>query len=276
MNALHCSIDSRLLWGVYVGRLCWSFRCARRGSALGLGMALLLMAWPASAQDWLTRSWAALSGADDGSGPSKEIWAGSDVTADSWSAYSGMTAALFGPLHADGWRVRAVGGYGAYAYVKHGTTIHGSTSFADVLIGYHRQVGPLTVKAFGGVASENHVLSPLDLDNAVLGADLGAKAALETWLEIGSRNWAALDLSWSSVHGGNYAARARTGYRLRPDLSIGLEGAATGNAEYDGGRAGTFLRYTWSSGELSAGVGGSIDRSGESSGYGTLNALYRY
>jgi len=269
LTAASCRV--RLL-GVYVGRLGWSLRCARRVGALGLGVALLLVSLPASAQGWLTD---ALERAD-GAEPSQEIWAGADVTANSWSAYSGLTAALFGPLQSDGWRVRAVGGYGAYAYEKHGTTIHGNITFADILIGYHRQFGPLTVKGFGGIASENHVLSPLDLDNAVLGADLGAKAALETWLEIGSRNWASLDLSWSSVHGGTYAARARAGYRIRPELSLGLEGAATGNAEYDGGRAGTFVRYTWSSGEFSAGVGGSIDRSGETGGYGTLNALYRY
>lgn len=212
----------------------------------------------------------------ENSGPRQEVWAGTEVTAHSWSAYSGITAALFGPLDANGWRVRAVGGYGGYAYKRYQDTIRGTVSFGDVFVGYQHQFGPLTLKALGGITAENHGLSPFDPDNSVSGADLGAKAGLETWLEIGSQNWFSLDLYASTVHGGAYAARTRAGHRFRPDLSIGLEGAATGNAEYDGGRAGAFLRYTWSSGEFSASVGASVDRWGEAGGYGTLNALYRY
>ena len=259
--------------GVYVGRLSWSFRSARRGSAPGLGLAVLLIGSimaisPATANGWLTRTTAAE--------PSKEVWAGAEVTASSWSAYSGIMIAPFGSLYANGWRIRAVGGYGAYAYSKYETTIHGDVSFADALIGYHLQLGALTLKAFGGITAEAHRLTPLDLENGLIGADVGAKAALETWLEIGPQAWSSLDLSWSMIYGNTYAARARAGYRIRPELSLGLEGAVNGNAEYDGGRAGTFLRYTWSSGELSAGVGASVDRSGESGGYGSLNALFRY
>lgn len=247
-------------------------RCAERGGASGLGLVLLLITWPASAEGWLTRVLAE----PDESGPRNEVWAGSEVTANSWSAYSGITAAIFGPLDRDGWRLRAVGGYGAYAYEKYGQTVHGTIAFGDVLFGYHAQLGPLTLKALGGVTSENHLLTPLDLENSVVGPDISAKAALETWLEINSQNWFSLDLSGSMVHGGAYAGRTRLGHRIRPELSIGIEGAATGNAEYDGGRAGPFLRYTWSSGEFSAAFGASVDRSGESGGYGSLNALYRY
>jgi len=224
----------------------------------------------------LQASPAAPAGAPQDLSPTQEVWAGTDVTANSWSAYSGITAALLGPLDANGWRVRAVGGYGVYAYEKYKATIRGTVSFGDALVGYHHQFGSLTLKAFGGITAENHVLAPFDPDNSVFGADLGAKAALETWLEIDSQNWISLDISASTVHGGAYAAHTRAGHRIRPELSIGLEGAASGNAEYNGGRVGTFLRYTWSSGEFSASVGASVDRSGESGGYGTLNALYRY
>lgn len=172
--------------------------------------------------------------------------------------------------------MRAVAGYGAYSYPKYKTTIHGQAAFTDVLAGYQHRLGPLTIKAFAGLAAESHNLVPLDLDNDVIGGDIGAKAAIETWWEMGPQSWSSLDLSWSSVHGGAYAARGRTGYRLRPKLSLGLEAAASGNAEYDGGRGGAFLRYTWADGEISASAGASIDRSGESGSYGTINALYRY
>ncbi|MCL4767105.1 MAG: cellulose biosynthesis protein BcsS [Hyphomicrobiaceae bacterium] len=249
---------------------------ARRGGALGLGLVLLAVAWPASAQGWLTGAFAAPGSGATVAEPSQEVWAGADVSARSWSAYTGIMAALFGSLQADGWRVRAVGGYGAYAYSKHGIKVRGDVSYTDVLVGAHRQLGPLTVKAFVGVSTEAHVLTPLDLDNEALGAALGAKAVLETWLELSPRSWASIDLSGSTVHGGDYAARARAGYRIWPELSLGLEAAATGDGEYGSGRGGAFLRYTWASGEVSAAAGASIDRTGESSGYGALNALYRY
>lgn len=261
--------------GADVGRPSWSLKCARRGGAPGLGLVLVvnLIACPASAQGWLT--W---MGAEPASaaGHSQESWVGADASASSWSAYSGITAALSGPLDADGWRVRAVGGYGAYSYRRHGVTVHGQVAFSDVLVGVHRQLGRLTVKTFIGLATENHALVPLDLENDVIGADLGVKTVLETWLELDSRRWASLDVSGSTVHGGDYSAKARAGYRVLPELSLGLEGAAAGDGEHGNGRGGAFLRYTWSSGEISAAAGGSIDGSGSSGAYGALNALYRY
>lgn len=244
-----------------VVRLRWSSKYARRGGAIGLGVLLLVTAYPAAAEDRQ---------------PTQEVWAGAEVTASNWSAYSGITAALSGPIDADGWRIRAVGGYGAYSYDRYDATIRGTIGFGDLLIGYQHQLGSLTLKGFIGASSESHNLMPLDPDNSIIGASYGAKAALETWWEMTPQAWSSLDLSWSTVHGGAYAARARTGYRIRPELSLGLEAAGSGNAEYDGGRGGVFLRYTWSAGEISASAGASVDRSGESGGYGTLNALYRY
>lgn len=209
-------------------------------------------------------------------GPSKEVWAGAEVTARSWTIYSGITAALWGPIDQNGWRVRAISGYGAYSYDSFSGVIHGDIAFADLLAGYQHQFGPLTIKGFVGVAAESHNLTPFDFENEVVGPELGFKAALETWWEIGPKIWSSLDLSGSSLYGGTYSARARAGYRLRPQLSVGLETAASGNAEYNGSRGGAFVRYTWSSGEVSASAGASIDRSGESSGYGSINALYRF
>jgi len=39
----------------------------------------------------------------------------------------------------------------------------------------------------------------------------------------------------------------RLGYRVRPRLSLGLEGGALGNAEYDAGRGGGFVRVNFRS-----------------------------
>jgi hypothetical protein len=239
-----------------------SVESAQRCCAIGGAIGVLLLAVPAAAQERV--------------GPTQEVWAGVTVTSSSWAVYSGITAALYGPLHADGWRVRAAGGYGQYSYRNLGTPIHGEVTFVDALVGYHQRWGALTVKGFAGLSAERHDLTPLDLDSDVVGSDLGAKIQLETWLELSPSGWASLDLSWASAHGGSYAARGRAGYRLWPELSVGLEAAAMGNAEYDGGRSGAFLRYAWPTGEISAAAGVSVDRSLETGGYGTLNVLYRY
>jgi hypothetical protein len=235
---------------------------ARAGIALGCAMAMSVLA-PSS-------------GLSEGRSPTQEIWAGAEASSASWSAWTGITASLYGPLPVDGWRVRAVGGYGEYSYDSGGTKIRGTVTFTDALIGYHRQWGTLTVKAFLGLSAENHSLAPFDPESRVVGAELGGKVLLETWLDIDPRTWASIDLSWSSLYGGSYAARSRAGYRVLGDLSVGLEAAAIGNADYNGGRGGGFMRYQWANGEVSAAGGISIDRSREWDGYGTLSVLYRY
>lgn len=244
-----------------MGRLSWSSKCARRGGALVLGASVLLSTHPAAA---------------DEAPPSKEIWAGAEVTVNTWSVYSGITAALYGPLEADGWRIRAVGGYGAYSYPKDHVTIRGYSGFADLLVGYQQQFGSVTLKGFAGVAAENHTLLPFDPDSDVVGDEYGAKTVLETWWTITPEAWTSLDLSWSSLYGGTYAMRARAGYQLNDGLSAGFEVTANGNPEYRGNRGGAFFRFAWSHGEVSASVGAAVDRSGELGGYGTVNALFKY
>lgn len=244
-----------------MGRLSWSSKCARRGGALGLGAILLLSTQPSAAED---------------APPSKEIWAGAEVTVNTWTVYSGITAALYGPLHIDGWRIRAVGGYGTYSYPRYDVTVRGHVGFGDLLVGYHHQLGAVTLKGFAGVTAENHTLLPFDPESSVVGSEVGAKAALETWWNLTPEAWTSLDLSWSSLYGGTYSARARAGFQINDGLSAGLEAAANGNSEYDGGRGGAFFRFAWSGGEISASIGAAVDRSGELGGYGTLNALYKY
>jgi hypothetical protein len=79
---------------------------------------------------------------------SAEAWAGAEIFGRIWSLYSGTTLAPFGPITADGVRLRAVAGYGDYRT--------GSVGFADLLLGYHAQLGALTIKVFGGAMLANH------------------------------------------------------------------------------------------------------------------------
>lgn len=212
--------------------------------------------------------------ADDGSRaqgdlerPRFEFWSGAQAYDHVWSLYSGTTVALFGAVQDDGVRLRLVAGYGADRYsgpraVGAGSQIvkfEGTGSFADVLVGYHRQLGALTVKAFAGVTAADRQIRPNDPEAVIHGAGLGGKAALETWWNLGDRAWTSLDLSWGSLHR-SYAARARLGWRFTPALSAGLEAGAAGNVECDIVRIGGFVRYELASGEISVSGGASDDK----------------
>jgi Cellulose biosynthesis protein BcsS len=191
-----------------------------------------------------------------------EFSAGAQVATHAWSTYSGLTVAPFGSMLEDGLRLRVVGGYGAYSYsglrpVGGGSQLfkfNGTSSFGDLLIGYHQQLGPLTLKVYAGGMATNHVLSPVDPDAEVIGPGFGAKVAIETWWTISELAWSSLDLSYGTVHE-SYASRLRVGWRLTPPVSVGLEAAAVGDTDGDSGRLGSFVRYEWDGGELSASAG---------------------
>jgi hypothetical protein len=221
----------------------------------------------------------------------REVWAGADVSADVWLLYSGVTIAPWSHIHGEGWRVRAVGGYGRYRYegdrspapgqaAARRTSFDAETAFADLLVGYLMRFGPLTAKSFVGASVIGHDIQPFDEDNLVIGDDIGVKSVVELWLNIGNDAWGSLDVTWSSAHE-TRSARTRIGYRVQPMLSIGLEGGLNidaqgdcdlglkkteackeqldhlplGEAEdvslLDYARVGTFVRYEWAGGEVS-------------------------
>jgi hypothetical protein len=248
-----------------------------RSSALVAALFTLGGATAARAQDW------SATVIPEPSQFRREMWAGADATSQAWSAYSGVTLAPFGPIGNDGWRLRVVGGYGAYRY---GATPHisgnlrsqsfrGTVSFADVLLGYQKQYSTLTLKVFAGLSAADHQLTPFDAENTVSGFDHGFKGMVEAWLDMSARNWAALNVAWSSVED-TYTGRLRLGFTVWPELSLGLEGAATGSDEYGSGRGGALVRYTWGSGEISASGGPLLDSAMTLGAYGTLNVLTRF
>jgi hypothetical protein len=112
---------------------------------------------------------------------------------------------------------------------------------------------------------------------------VGGKALLETWLNLGERAWSALDLAWNSADHG-YGARLRLGWRLLPEVSVGLDGGIVGNADGDIVRTALFVRYETARGELSVSGGvandGLIDGSraigGQSTPFAMLSWLTRF
>jgi hypothetical protein len=213
--------------------------------------------------------------AGDATRPRVEVWVGAQAYRNVWSLYSGSTLALFSGIQEDGARLRVVGGYGEDRYSGQGgsgltQSFKGTGSFADILLGYHRQLGPLTLKAFAGVAVADRQVTPHDPGAAFIGTEMGGKAVVETWWNHTEWVWTAVDLSWTSLQQ-TYSARGRLGYRLTPALSIGLEGSAVSNVENDIVGAGAFVRYETAQGEISLAGGVTNDRPWEGAG-GLLSA----
>lgn len=212
-----------------------------------------------------------------------EAWAGADATLHAWSVYVGSTYAPFGDVRSDGLRIRSAGGVGAYSYTSprfdgvSGVPVHfkGTQSYADLLLGWQQTLGPWTIKAFAGASRETHTLTPFDDENEVQGERIGLKAALETWLSLGDWAFVQSEASWSEAFAAR-GARVRTGYRLNPAWSTGVEAAYVGNANYEAGRLGAFGRFEWTRGEISLSGGIAGDRSGDAGAYGSIGLLYRF
>ena len=190
---------------------------------------------------------------DDAERPRFEVWSGAQAYDRVWSLYSGSTVAPFGSVHEDGVRLRLVAGYSADSYA-HLVKLPVMGAFAEALVGYHMQRGPLTLKVFARVMAADKAAGASGDSTA----DFGGKVALETWWNVGDTAWTSVDLSWGSLDQ-SHAGRARLGWRLSPALSAGLESGAAGSVEYEVVRAGAFVRYEWASGEISVSGGATHD-----------------
>ena len=181
--------------------------------------------------------------------PQAEMFSGFEASDNYASGYVGGGYAFGNGLYAPGLRLRAVGAYGRYHYdgdVLMGpnsvaTTFQGQVGFAAALVGYQFRPGAATVKLFAGIEAEDQHLEPRDPNNSVQGTEVGLRLIAETWYELAPRWFASADASYGTAFQ-QYWSRARIGFRAWPRLSLGLEGGALGNAEYDAGRGGGFVR----------------------------------
>lgn len=226
-----------------------------------------------------------------------EVWAGADVADDVWLLYSGTTLAPFGDMHKDGLRLRFVGGYGQYQYQSfdnatlEARSFSADVTFADALVGYLWRLDPLILKLFVGASFSDHQIHPGDPNNRVQGPEVGVKGVAEFWFNIGEKGFASINLAWSQAHNAR-SARARLGYRVMPEFSIGPElglnvdrqGDYKINEErldfrsdpIDYGRVGMFARYEWNGGEIAASAGLLGDFREDQSIYGTINWITQF
>jgi hypothetical protein len=221
--------------------------------------------------------------ADDGPA-SVEVWSGAQVTENSWYAYSGLVYAFGGDVLADGWLLRATGGGGAYSYPGRlplqpldspDVDFMGDTVAGDVAIGYQQRFGAAIAKAFVGASYAEHLIVPEDVLNPVTGTEFGVVAAVETWIDVDDATWVSLGGSYSTAFS-CYAANIATGYRLLPELSLGVEAGAFGNSNLDAGRIGALVKWDTAYGELTAAAGLSGDYADPSTSYGRASWLVRF
>lgn len=214
--------------------------------------------------------------------PRFALSSGMDVTANSRFGYAGGIWAPGRGLDAPGFRLQALGGVGAYDYdgslsLTGGavpTRFDGDVVLGELLAGYQWRRGEWTAKAYAGVQVEDHAISPDDPANAVNGAEWGVKGQLELWRNLGAQSWLSLDASYGTAFE-SYRAQARIGRRVYPWLSLGVEAGGLGNAEYDAGRGGGFLRLHLAGADVTLAGGVTRDYLDEDpSGYVSLG-MYR-
>jgi len=195
-------------------------------------------------------AWAASAAPD---APRTEYFTGFEVSDNYASGYVGGGYA-FGKagLQEQGFRLRAVGAFGRYHYdsalpvdgVYVPTNFDGQDAFLAALIGYQLRPGRLILKLFAGVEAEDQHIVPHDPNNSVQGSALGLRLQAESWLDLSEKVFLSADAAYGTAFQ-EYWALARLGYRLRPRFSLGLEGGALGNEEYDAGRGGGFARVNF-------------------------------
>ncbi len=182
--------------------------------------------------------------------PRTELFTGFEASDNYASGYVGAGYA-FGKAGyaAPGFRLRAVGAYGRYDYegslpldgISLPTTFDGQNSFGAALLGYEFRPGRLILKLFAGIEAEDQHIVPHDPDNSVQGSALGLRLQVESWYDLSARSFLSADASYGTAFQ-EYWSLLRLGWRVTPRFSLGLEGGALGNEEYDAGRGGGFAR----------------------------------
>lgn len=183
--------------------------------------------------------------------PTNALFTGFQVTGNDASAYLGGSTSFGKGLWSSGWRARAIGALGAYDYrgtlvtagIPHSQRFDGKNGFLAALAGYQWRRGRATFKLFAGLEAEDQSITPNDPGNPVRGQRLGVLVQTESWLNFGARSFLSVDASYGSAFE-EYWSLARLGTHIRPRLAIGVEGGALGNAAYNAGCGGGFIRIT--------------------------------
>jgi hypothetical protein len=206
------------------------------------------------------------------------FFAGVGVARDSAFSWTGFVGAPLGLLNEDGPRLRLVGGYGRYRYrtsAVPGGTNEAHVGSGELLIGFHRVLGPVAVTAFAGPHLENQRLAAPDAGNAAAGSAVGIKVALELFSRLDPVWIASASVSASTVHRA-YHARVALAREFSSGYSVGADAAFLGDARYFEPRVGLLAGVTVGRAVLTL-AGGVLSNSDSGAGlYATLSLYAPY
>ena len=236
-----------------------------------LPLAALLLPAPAVAADWYT-------GAKP-QGPTDDwivaIDASTDITTQgSYFGDINATAAPVGTLAESGVRLRVNGLGGVYSYYStvDKQTVRGAQESGAAFVGYE-WISPSTVfAAYLGADVRNNTLSIVDTQNSVVGTSVGAKGQLEFYTKPSLRTMVAANASYATNKTA-YFARLRGGYLIGPDLYVGPEFVALGDAFFNQERVGAHITGLRAGPlQVAFAAGYLYDRVRGSGGYATIDA----
>ena len=230
----------------------------------------MLWAMPALAADWYTGAKPQAPGDDW----IVSVDASTDITTQ--ASYFGdvlVTAAPVGTLAESGLRARVDILGGRYAYVSStNQTVHGTQESGAALLGYEWVTPAISFAAYLGADARNNSLSIADPNNPVVGTSFGAKGQIELYAKPSVNTMVAANASYATNKTA-YFARLRGGYLIGPDLYVGPEFVALGDAFFNQERIGVHLtglqagpvHFAFAAGYL-------YDQVRGSGGYGTFDA----
>ncbi len=201
--------------------------------------------------------------------------ASTDITTQgSYFGDINATAAPVGTLSESGVRLRANGLGGVYSYYSANDkqTVHGTQESGAVFVGYE-WVSPAAVFAgYLGVDVRNNTLSIVDTQNSVVGTSVGAKGQIEFYTKPSLRTMVAANASFATNKTA-YFARLRGGYLIGPDLYVGPEFVALGDAFFNQERFGAHITGLRAGPvQVAFAAGYLYDRVRGSGGYATIDA----
>lgn len=208
--------------------------------------------------------------------PHWESWSGVSIGETYGAGYSAVVWSPWSDLWSPGLRFRLGGLAGFYLEDASGNAqSRVLTAEGEFSVGYQFVARPLFVKLYaGGVYSERHRerARPGQPEHE---AELGAKLAAETWVDIADWGFAQFDAHYATAFD-TYGGRLAGGYRFRFGLDLGAEASVLVQADRDMGRLGALARYRLEGADLSLAAGVDSDLNDVTGLYTTLQVGWHY
>jgi len=193
---------------------------------------ICLLGGGARAEDWYTGSGQGASSAERPHASLDLAFTG--TTQDTFHGTFIGTIAPFAPMDDSGLRLRLGGVLGSYSYissVKGVGRVQGKQEDGSFLAGYEWVTHNASVDIYVGPEVANNTLSVVDPGNKVTGATIGAKAAIDFYVNPTSYSLVSGNMSFSTANNAYYA-RFKAGLAVASGVFVGPEALFLGDNQY--------------------------------------------